>query len=120
MNHEYIYPSPRCTSSTKMPAPWNNPSPDANPEETRLDSALDDYLLAKSKANESDNYRRNAESVLGEFLEWTEEQDIETFDALDVADLEAYALSLNRRTTGDDGIAAMTRASTTTTCAYLS
>jgi integrase len=89
-----------------MPSPQNNPSPGANPGETRLDSALDDYLLAKSKANETGNYRRNAERVLDEFLDWTEQRDIETFDALDVADLENYALSLNRRTTGDDGITA--------------
>jgi integrase len=91
-----------------MPTPQNNPSPDANHRETRLDSALDDYLLAKSKANETGNYRRNAERVLNEFLDWAEEQGIETFDALDVADLEAYALALNRRTTGEDGIAATT------------
>ena len=91
-----------------MPSTQNNPSPNENPGETRLDSALDDYLLAKSKANETGNYRRNAERVLNEFLNWAEAQDIETFDALNVADLEAYALSLNRRTTGEDGIAATT------------
>jgi integrase len=91
-----------------MPSPQNNPSPEANHGETHLDSALDDYLLAKSKTNETGNYRRNAERVLGEFLDWAEGRDIETFEALDVADLEAYALTLNRRTTGDDGIAATT------------
>ena len=80
-----------------MPSTQNNPSPGANPGETRLDSALDDYLLAKSKANETGNYRRNAERVLSEFLDWADEQDIETFDALDVADLEAYALSPDNR-----------------------
>jgi hypothetical protein len=53
-----------------MPSTQNNPSPGANSGETRLDSALDDYLLAKSKANETGNYRRNAERVLGEFLNW--------------------------------------------------
>jgi integrase len=91
-----------------MPSPQNNPSPGTNPRETRLDSALDDYLLAKSKANETGNYRRNAERVLSEFLDWAEAQGVETFDALDVADLENYALSLNRRTTGEDGITATT------------
>ena len=91
-----------------MPSTQNNPSPGENTEETRLDSALDDYLLAKSKVNETGNYRRNAERVLDEFLMWAEEQEVKTFEALDVADLEAYALSLNRRTTGDDGIAATT------------
>jgi site-specific recombinase XerD len=91
-----------------MPSPQNTPSPGANPGETRLDSALDDYLLAKSKANETGNYRRNAERVLDEFLDWAEAQGVETFDALDVATLGDYALSLNRRTTGDDGITATT------------
>jgi integrase len=89
-----------------MPSTQNDPSDGTGPRGTRLDSALGDYLLAKSKANETGNYRRNAERVLTEFLDWAEEHDIETFDALDVADLEAYALSLNRRTTGDEGIAA--------------
>jgi integrase len=91
-----------------MPSPQNNPSDGASPTETRLDSALDDYLLAKSKANDTGNYRRNAERVLSEFLDWAEAQGVETFDALDVATLEDYALSLNRRTTGDDGITATT------------
>jgi integrase len=89
-----------------MPSTQNDPSDSTNPRKTRLDSALDDYLLAKSKANETGNYRRNAERVLTEFLDWAEERGVETFDALDVADLEAYALSLNRRTTGVEGIAA--------------
>ena len=40
------------------------------------------------KANETDNYRRNAERVLGEFLDWADEQEIETFDALDVASFD--------------------------------
>jgi integrase len=91
-----------------MPAPQNNSSDGTDPGETRLDSALDDYLLAKSKTNETGNYRRNAERVLGEFLDWANEQGVETFNALDVADLEAYALALNRQTTGKDGIAATT------------
>ena len=91
-----------------MTSTQNNPSDPASHEETRLDSALYDYLLAKSKANQTGNYRRNANRVLTEFLNWADEQGVETFEALDVADLEAYALSLNRRTTGDDGIAATT------------
>ena len=91
-----------------MPSTQNNLSPTENPGETRLDSALDDYLLAKSKANETGNYRRNAERVLNEFLDWAKQRDVETFGALDVAILENYALSLNRRTTGEDGIAATT------------
>jgi integrase len=89
-----------------MPSTQNSSSSGEGHGETRLDSALDDYLLAKSKANETGNYRRNAERVLTEFLDWAQERDVETFEGLDVAALEAYALSLNRRTTGAEGIAA--------------
>jgi hypothetical protein len=37
----------------------NTPSPNRNPVETRLNDPLDDYLLAKSKANVTGNYRWN-------------------------------------------------------------
>ena len=60
-----------------MPSPQNTPFSRRKPG-TCLDSALDDYLLAKSKANETGNYRRNAERVLREFLDWAKEQDGET------------------------------------------
>jgi hypothetical protein len=58
--------------------------------------------------------------VLNEFLDWADKQGVETFDALDVATLEAYALSLNRRTTGATVSLRRLRASTTTTCARTS
>ncbi|WP_132060870.1 tyrosine-type recombinase/integrase [Halorussus amylolyticus] len=74
-----------------------------------LDGALDDYLTDKSKGNDSGNYRRNAERVVGEWLSWThDERSTYTFATLDVDDLEAYARHLKRRTNGPDGIAAST------------
>lgn len=74
---------------------------------TRLDDPLDDYLLAKSKAGGTGNYRRNAERVLRDWIDWThEERSTYTFGGLDVADMEAFALHLKRRTNETDGLAA--------------
>ena len=74
---------------------------------TRLDGPLDDFLTDKSKTNDSGNYRRNVERVVREWVEWTnDERSTYTFVALDVADLEAYARYLKRRTNDTDGLAA--------------
>lgn len=84
-------------------------SSDQDPEGHRLASALDDYLLVKSKKNGTGNYRRNAERVINEWIDWTKEnRTVYTFESLDVADLEAYALHLKRRANDPDGIAAST------------
>lgn len=91
-----------------VPSTQNPPSDGENPGETRLDGPLEDYLFAKSKANETGNYRRNAERVLTKFLDWAAQHDIETFEELGVAALEEYALSLNCHTTRKDGITATT------------
>ena len=91
-----------------MFSPENTSSQSENSDETRIDQPLDEYLLARSKANGTGNYRRNAERVLETFFDWADQQDIETFAELDVAALKNYALSLNRRTSGEDGIAATT------------
>lgn len=72
-----------------------------------LDAPFDDYLTDKSKKNNTGNYRRNAERVLNEWIEWTnDERSTYTFAALDVADLEAYARHLKRRTNDTNGLAA--------------
>lgn len=74
---------------------------------TRLDDPLDDYLIDKSKAGGSGNYRRNAERVVREWISWThDERSTYTFGGLDVADLEAYARHLKRRTTAEESLAA--------------
>lgn len=74
---------------------------------TRLDGPLDDYLLAKSKPDNSGNYRRNAERVIRDWVDWThDELSSYTFGGLDVADLEAYVLHLKHRTNEADGLAA--------------
>ncbi|UPV76796.1 phage integrase SAM-like domain-containing protein (plasmid) [Halorussus limi] len=71
-----------------------------------LDAPLADYLTDKSKGNDSGNYRRNAERVLREWLSWTRDRrSADTFAALDVDDLEAYARHLKRRTNDADGLA---------------
>lgn len=95
------------------PIPMNrSEDTDFTPEDQdhyRLIDPLEDYLLAKSKANGSGNYRRNAERVIQNWLEFTaERRDTNTFEALRPSDLEAYALHLKRRASASDGIAAST------------
>ncbi len=73
----------------------------------RLNAPLPDYLTDKSKGNDSGNYRRNAERVVGDWLSWTnDERSTYTFAALNVDDLEAYARYLKRQTNESDGLAA--------------
>lgn len=80
------------------------PTPD---QSQPLDAPLDDFLMDKSKRNGTGNYRRNVERVVGEWIQWTrDERGTDTFAALDVGDLEAYARSLKRRTNDPDGLAA--------------
>ena len=69
----------------------------------RLADALDDYLLAKSKAGQSGNYRRNAERVLEEWIDWlASEQSTYTFGGVTVDDCEQYALHLRERLADPD------------------
>src|SRR6056297_2012801 len=76
-------------------------------QDQSLDAPLADYLTDKSKGNDSGNYRRNAQRVVGDWLSWTnDERSTFTFAALDVDDLEAYARHLKRRTNDVDGLAA--------------
>jgi len=75
-----------------------------------LDGPLDDYLTDKSKTNNTGNYRRNAARVVNEWITWTNDnRDTYTFAALDVADLEAYARDLKRRTNADQLAASSAR-----------
>lgn len=78
------------------------------PEQDRpLDAPLADFLTDKSKRNDSGNYRRNVERVVREWIVWTrDERDTDTFAALGVGDLEAYARHLKRRTNDADDLAA--------------
>ncbi|WP_128478981.1 tyrosine-type recombinase/integrase [Halorussus pelagicus] len=79
----------------------------SNRNHDALDEPLDDYLIDKSKGNDSGNYRRNAKRVLERWKDWTsDERSTYTFTALDVDDLEAYARHLKRRTNESDGLAA--------------
>lgn len=75
----------------------------------RLDAPLKDFLLAKSKAGGTGNYRRNAERVVRSWIEFTDRRrGVRTFDELGPSDLESYALYLKRRANAADGIAAST------------
>lgn len=68
---------------------------------TRLDNPFPDYLQQKSKQG-TGNYRRNVDRVVGKFLAFLADRDVETFDALKPRHLEQYALHLGRRVAAKD------------------
>ena len=91
-----------------MPSPEDTGSSGPHSENHHLDDPLEDYLLAKSKTGGTGNYRRNAERVVHDWIDFTDQhRDVQTFDGLDPAALESYALYLTRRVNGG-GIAAST------------
>lgn len=91
-----------------MPSPEDAGSAGSASENHRLNDPLEDYLLAKSKAGGTGNYRRNAERVIHDWIDFTAQyRDVQTFEELDSAALESYALYLKRRVNGG-GIAAST------------
>ena len=93
--------------STPTDVTDDSEAPLTSEQPQRLDGPLGDYLIDKSKRNNSGNYRRNVERVVNEWIEWThDERETDTFAALDVADLEAYARYLKRQTNTADGLAA--------------
>ena len=90
-----------------MPSPEDTGSSEPQRRITANDP-LEDYLLAKSKTGGTGNYRRNAERVIHDWIDFTDQyRDVQTFNGLDSAALESDALSLKRRVNGG-GIAAST------------
>jgi integrase len=88
-------------STTSSSPPW-------------LQDGLTQFLTAKSKGDESGNYRRNAKRVITRWIDWLEQQDIDRFEQLDETVLAHYAEYLRRRVaakeaeTTDGGIARST------------
>jgi integrase len=62
-----------------------------------LQDGLTQFLKAKSKGNDSGNYRRNANRVISSWIDWLEQRDIENFEQLDETALAHYAEHLCRR-----------------------
>lgn len=63
-----------------------------SPAETRVADPLDAFLRSKAKGDESGNYRRTCERVVGTFLDWVGRD--ESFAALDARTLRRFARAL--------------------------
>jgi integrase len=96
-----------------MPDPQNQGSSTAYSSPS-LHDGLTQFLTAKSKGDESGNYRRNANRVITRWIDWLEQRDISNFEQLDETVLAHYAEHLRRRVaakeaeTTDGGIARST------------
>ena len=96
-----------------MPDPQTQGSttPSSSPS---LQEGLAQFLTAKSKGDESGNYRRNAKRVITRWIDWLNQRDIDNFEQLDETVLAHYAEYLQRRVaakeaeTTDGGIARST------------
>jgi integrase len=81
---------------------------------THLDDAIEAFLDAKQKGNDSGNYRTLAENVLGRWKRWLQTRGIDDLERVDTQTMRRYAQHLRRRTRAkksDDtsgGIAAST------------
>ena len=93
------------------PSPQGSTATEASPV---LQEGLTQFLEAKSKGDDSGNYRRNAKRVITRFIDWLDQRDIESFEQLDEIVLAHYAEHLRRRVaaneaeTTDSGIARST------------
>lgn len=83
-------------TSTLMPHPRDQGSNAADGPPT-LQEGLAQFLEAKSKGDGSGNYRRNADRVIGGWIDWLSRRQIESFDQLDGTVLAHYAEHLRRR-----------------------
>jgi integrase len=68
--------------------------PDHSPD---LDAAITAFLDAKQKGNETGNYRRQAENVLGQWSDWLHQRGIDNLDAVDTQTMRRYAQRLRQR-----------------------
>ena len=78
-----------------------------------LHNGLSQFLKAKSKGDESGNYRRNAIRVISSWIDWLDQRDIENIEQLDETVLAHYAeclrhVAAKEAETTDGGIARST------------
>ena len=59
--------------------------------------AIEAFLDAKQKGNDSGNYRRLAENVLGRWSEWLQQRGITDLDRIDTQTMRRYAQRLRQR-----------------------
>ena len=97
-----------------MPDPQNHQGSTTSSIPPSLQEGLTQFLTAKSKGDDSGNYRRNAKRVITRWIDWLAQRDIESFEQLDETVLAHYAEHLRRRVaaneaeTTDGGIARST------------
>ena len=112
-SHKWIYHSPRPLSSQHHARPQTQGSTTSSTSPS-LQEGLTQFLKAKSKGDESGNYRRNAKRVITRWIDWLEQRDVDTFEQLDETILAYFAECLRRRVaakeseTTDGGIARST------------
>lgn len=79
-----------------------------------LEKSIEAFLNAKQKGNDSGNYRRQAEHVLGVWRQWLESRGVTRLSNVDTQTMRRYAQRLRQRTRakesteGSGGIAAST------------
>ena len=59
--------------------------------------AIEAFLNAKQKGNDSGNYRRLAENVLGRWNDWLQQRGITNLDRIDTQTMRRYAQRLRQR-----------------------
>ncbi|WP_273838371.1 tyrosine-type recombinase/integrase [Halococcus sp. PRR34] len=62
-----------------------------------FDSAVEAFLDAKQKGNDSGNYRALAENVLGRWSEWLQRRGVDDLEDLDSQNMRRYAQRLRQR-----------------------
>ncbi|HET7322909.1 MAG TPA: integrase, partial [Halococcus sp.] len=62
-----------------------------------LAEAVEAFLDAKQKGNNTGNYRRLAENVLGRWSEWLQQRGVEDVDRIDTQTMRRYAQRLRQR-----------------------
>jgi integrase len=79
--------------------PTDDVYPGNSARRTRFQRARDDFLLDKSKGEDSGTYRRNAEREINRFRDWhtDEHNELSTFDAIDGRTMRQYARHLTRQ-----------------------
>ena len=66
-------------------------------QDSDLDAAVAAFLDAKQKGNDSGNYRRLAENVLGRWSDWLQQRGITDLDRIDTQTMRRYAQRLRQR-----------------------
>jgi integrase len=84
------------SEAEQMAPPAQPGSPAGEGRGIALETLLDEFVESKQKGD-GGNYARQAESVVGAFIEWAEQRDVVTVDDLSPRVMQSYAQRLSRR-----------------------